>query len=251
MSEPIIKVEHLSKSFGNHEVLKDIDFEVDKGEVICIIGSSGSGKSTLLRCMNLLETPTSGTISFHQEKIGGHASKVNKYRSEVGMVFQSFNLFNNMTVLQNCMSGTRKVLKKDKVEAKNRAIKYLKKVGMAPYIHAKPAQLSGGQKQRVAIARALTMEPEVLLFDEPTSALDPEMVGEVLSVMKELAKEGLTMVIVTHEMAFARDVSTKTIFMDQGVIRESAAPNILFTNPSHARTKEFLTRFMVGEVKRA
>ena len=235
-----------SSDLGNHEVLKDIDFQIEKGEVVCVIGSSGSGKSTLLRCMNLLETPTSGTVSFHEEKIGGHQGKVNEYRAKVGMVFQSFNLFNNMTVLENCMSGSRKVLKKHKEEAKATAIKNLMKVGMAPYIHAKPAQLSGGQKQRVAIARALTMEPEVLLFDEPTSALDPEMVGEVLTVMKELAEEGLTMIIVTHEMAFARDVSTKTIFMDKGVIAESDAPEKLFTNPSNPRTKEFLARFMNG-----
>lgn len=246
MEVPIIKVEHLSKSFGTHEVLRDIDFKIDKGEVACIIGSSGSGKSTLLRCMNLLEMPTSGIISFHEEKIGGHGRKINEYRARVGMVFQSFNLFSNMTVLENCMSGSRKVLKKNKEEARSIAIKYLKKVGMAPYINAKPTQLSGGQKQRVAIARALTMEPEVLLFDEPTSALDPEMVGEVLNVMKELAEEGLTMIIVTHEMAFARDVSTKTIFMDKGVIVESDSPKQLFTSPKNPRTKEFLSRFMNG-----
>lgn len=243
---PIINVQHLSKSFGNHEVLKDIDFRINKGEVVCIIGSSGSGKSTLLRCLNLLEIPTSGIISFYEDKIGGHQSKINEYRAQVGMVFQSFNLFNNMTVLENCMAGSRKVLKRNKEEAKTIAIKYLKKVGMAPYINAKPAQLSGGQKQRVAIARALTMEPEVLLFDEPTSALDPEMVGEVLNVMQELAREGLTMIIVTHEMAFARDVSTKTIFMDGGVIAESDTPEKLFTCPSNPRTKEFLSRFMNG-----
>lgn len=240
----IIKVEHLGKSFGSHEVLKDIDFNVKKGEVVCIIGSSGSGKSTLLRCLNLLENPSSGDIQFEGESIGGNQKKINHYRSRVGMVFQSFNLFNNMTVLDNCMSGTRKVLGKSKEESKELAIKYLKKVGMAPYINAKPGQLSGGQKQRVAIARALTMEPEVLLFDEPTSALDPEMVGEVLAVMKDLAKEGLTMVIVTHEMAFAKDVSTRTIFMDKGVIAESAAPEKLFKNPENPRTIEFLSRYM-------
>lgn len=242
----IIRVEHLGKSFGTHEVLKDIDFEINKGEVICIIGSSGSGKSTLLRCLNLLEIPTSGNIQFEGESIVGTQKQINQYRAKVGMVFQSFNLFNNMTVLDNCMSGTRKVLRKEKEEAKELAIKYLKKVGMAPYIHAKPSQLSGGQKQRVAIARALTMQPDVLLFDEPTSALDPEMVGEVLNVMNELAKEGLTMVIVTHEMAFARDVSTRTIFMDQGVIAESGDPMKLFTNPDNPRTKEFLSRYMNG-----
>lgn len=242
----IINAQHLSKSFGTHEVLKDIDFSIDKGEVVCIIGSSGSGKSTLLRCLNLLETPTSGSTFFGGEEIGGSQKKINDYRAKVGMVFQSFNLFNNMTVLDNCMAGSRKVLKRSKEEAKVNAIKYLKKVGMAPYINAKPAQLSGGQKQRVAIARALTMEPEVLLFDEPTSALDPEMVGEVLSVIQELAKEGLTMIIVTHEMAFARDVSTKTIFMDQGVIAESDSPTKLFTEPKNPRTKEFLSRFING-----
>lgn len=242
----IINVEHLGKSFGTHEVLRDIDFSIDKGEVVCIIGSSGSGKSTLLRCLNLLETPTSGSITFEGNAIGGNQRQINKYRSRVGMVFQSFNLFNNMTVLENCMSGTRKVLKKSKEESKELAIKYLKKVGMAPYINAKPAQLSGGQKQRVAIARALTMQPEVLLFDEPTSALDPEMVGEVLNVMKELAEEGLTMIIVTHEMAFARDVSTRTIFMDKGIIAESAPPSKLFTNPDNPRTREFLTRYING-----
>ncbi len=242
----IITVQHLRKSFGNHEVLKDIDFGIDQGEVVCIIGSSGSGKSTLLRCMNLLEHKTSGQIFFKGDEIGGSLKQINEYRSKVGMVFQSFNLFNNMTVLENCMSGSMKVLKTDKDEAHALAIKYLKKVGMAPYINAKPAQLSGGQKQRVAIARALTMQPEVLLFDEPTSALDPEMVGEVLEVIREIAEEGLTMVIVTHEMAFARDVSTRTIFMDQGVIAESDRPERLFTSPNNPRTREFLTRFMMG-----
>ncbi len=243
---PVIKVEHLSKSFGTHEVLKDIDFSLEKSEVICIIGSSGSGKSTLLRCMNLLETPSSGTVYFENEKIGGSQKKINELRARVGMVFQSFNLFSNMTVLENCMSGSVKVLKKSKAEARVTAIRNLKKVGMAPYINALPSQLSGGQKQRVAIARALSMNPEVLLFDEPTSALDPEIVGEVLAVIKQLAKDGLTMVIVTHEMAFARDVSTRTIFMDQGVIAESAAPEILFAKPENPRTREFLSRFMAG-----
>ena len=243
---PVIKVEHLSKSFGSHEVLKDIDFSLEKSEVICIIGSSGSGKSTLLRCMNLLETPSSGTVYFENEKIGGSQKKINELRARVGMVFQSFNLFSNMTVLENCMSGSVKVLKKSKAEARVTAIRNLKKVGMAPYINALPSQLSGGQKQRVAIARALSMNPEVLLFDEPTSALDPEIVGEVLAVIKQLAKDGLTMVIVTHEMAFARDVSTRTIFMDQGVIAESAAPEILFAKPENPRTREFLSRFMAG-----
>ena len=242
----IINVQHLRKAFGTHEVLKDIDFSIDKGEVVCVIGSSGSGKSTLLRCLNLLETKSSGTIYYGDQEIGGSQKKINEYRARVGMVFQSFNLFNNMTVLENCMAGSRKVLKKSKEEAHAISIKYLKKVGMAPYINARPAQLSGGQKQRVAIARALTMEPEVLLFDEPTSALDPEMVGEVLNVIKELAREGLPMIIVTHEMAFARDVSTRTIFMDQGVIAESDEPSVLFATPKNPRTKEFLSRFMNG-----
>lgn len=242
----IIHIEHLSKSFGTHEVLKDIDFSVEKGEVVCVIGSSGSGKSTLLRCINLLEEKTRGKIYFNQQEIGGSQKQINEYRAKVGMVFQSFNLFSNMTVLENCMSGSLKVLKRSKEEAHALSIKYLKKVGMAPYINAKPSQLSGGQKQRVAIARALTMEPEVLLFDEPTSALDPEMVSEVLAVIKEIALEGLTMVIVTHEMAFARDVSTRTIFMDQGIIAESNTPQKIFTMPTNPRTKEFLARFMNG-----
>ncbi|MGN0695413.1 MAG: amino acid ABC transporter ATP-binding protein [Oscillospiraceae bacterium] len=249
---PMIWVKNLVKNFGTHEVLKDLTFTIRKGEVVCIIGSSGSGKSTLLRCINMLETPTAGKIEFQGEtkfdsELGGSAWPVKDYRAKVGMVFQSFNLFNNMTVLDNCMIGTRKVLKKSRDEAFELAIKYLKKVGMAPYINAKPPQLSGGQKQRVAIARALTMQPELLLFDEPTSALDPEMVGEVLEVMKELAAEGLSMCIVTHEMAFARDVSTRTIFMDNGYIAEDATPDVLFTNPKNPRTKEFLSRFMAGE----
>ncbi len=230
---------------GHYELTREyLDASEEKGDVVCVIGSSGSGKSTLLRCINMLETPTAGNISFHGDPIIKEPRYINEYRASVGMVFQSFNLFNNMTVLENCMAGSVKVLKKNKRTAKELAIKYLKKVGMAPYINAKPAQLSGGQKQRVAIARALTMEPEVLLFDEPTSALDPEMVGEVLTVMKELVKEGLTMIIVTHEMAFARDVSTRTIFMDSGVIVEDEPPAILFNQPKNERTKEFLSRFM-------
>ncbi len=237
----VISIRHLQKRFGDHEVLKDIDFDIYKGDVVCIIGASGSGKSTLLRCVNMLETPTNGEIYFDGEPL---PEDVNQYRAKVGMVFQSFNLFSNMTVLKNCTSGCRKVLKLSKEESDQRALKYLKKVGMAAYIHAKPHQLSGGQKQRVAIARALAMEPEVLLFDEPTSALDPEKVGEVLSVMKTLANEGLTMAVVTHEMAFARDVSTRTIFMDDGVIVEDEAPEILFHSPKQPRTKEFLRRYM-------
>ena len=244
MAEHVIEVDHLAKRFGDHVVLKDINFSIVPGEVVCIIGSSGSGKSTLLRCINMLETPSSGTVKFNGETVGRSQREINYYRSRVGMVFQSFNLFNNMTVLENCMAAARKVLKKEKNEAHDLAISYLKKVGMAPYINARPPQLSGGQKQRVAIARALTMQPEVLLFDEPTSALDPEMVGEVLSVMKELASEGLTMIIVTHEMAFARDVSTRTIFMDDGKIAEQGPPDILFNNPENPRTREFLSRFM-------
>ena len=207
MDEMILQVNHLSKSFGKHEVLKDINFTVKAGDVTSIIGASGSGKSTLLRCINLLEIPTSGEILFHGENILTQKGGAPAYRTRVGMVFQSFNLFNNMTVLENCMVGQTKVLKKHEKEAKDLAMQYLNKVGMAPYINARPRQLSGGQKQRVAIARALAMNPEVLLFDEPTSALDPEMVGEVLTVMRSLAKEGLTMLVVTHEMAFARDVS--------------------------------------------
>lgn len=243
MAEPMLKVEHLVKSFGTHEVLKDLDFEVNKGEVVCVIGSSGSGKSTLLRCINGLETKTSGTIKFNGKEVGSNSKDLNRFRSKVGMVFQSFNLFNNMTVLENCMAGTTKVLHMDKETAKFLAIKYLRQVGMAPYINAKPAQLSGGQKQRVAIARALTMEPEMLLFDEPTSALDPEMVGEVLKVMKELAQQGLTMMIVTHEMAFAKDVSTRTMFMDNGYIIENDSPDVIFNNPKTARMRDFLSRY--------
>lgn len=246
MSEVIISIKDLSKSFGDHEVLRKIDIDVSAGEIICIVGSSGSGKSTLLRCINKLEKQTTGKILYHNKEVRDVQKDINKYRSKVGMVFQSFNLFNNMIVLENCMLCTRKVLHISKEEAFDRAITHLKKVGMAPYINAKPAQLSGGQKQRVAIARSLCMNPEVLLFDEPTSALDPEMVGEVLNVMKELATTGLTMIIVTHEMAFARDVSTRTIFMDSGYVAEDAAPAELFTNPKNPRTKEFLKRYLAG-----
>lgn len=242
----IIRVEELSKSFGEHQVLRKIDFSVKKGEVICVLGSSGSGKSTLLRCINQLETQTYGKIFFHGKELGKKQKEINEYRSKVGMVFQSFNLFNNMTVLKNCMEGTRKVLHLSKEEAKERAISHLRSVGMAPFINAYPSQLSGGQKQRVAIARGLCMNPEVLLFDEPTSALDPEMVGDVLNVMKELAKENLTMIIVTHEMGFARDVSNRVLFMDKGYIVEDAPPQDFFTDPQHPRAKEFLTRFISG-----
>lgn len=243
MGDSILEVKHLSKSFGAHVVLKDIDFTVSPGDVTSIIGASGSGKSTLLRCINLLETPTSGVISFHGDEITGHGFSATAYRAKVGMVFQSFNLFNNMTVLENCMIGQTKVLKKGKEEARINAMKYLEQVGMAPYINARPRQISGGQKQRVAIARALAMEPEMLLFDEPTSALDPEMVGEVLAVMRDLAKAGMTMLVVTHEMAFARDVSNHVVFMADGVICEQGSPADMFNHPQQARTKEFLTRF--------
>lgn len=242
--ESIIEVKHLSKSFGDHEVLRKIDFEVKKGEVICILGSSGSGKSTLLRCVNKLETQTSGQVLYHGKEIRNVQKEINEFRSRVGMVFQSFNLFNNMTVLENCMEGTRKVLHVSKEEAFDRAIKHLKEVGMAPYINARPEQLSGGQKQRVAIARGLCMNPEVLLFDEPTSALDPEMVGEVLNVMKELASSGLTMLIVTHEMDFAKNVSSRVLFMDKGYVVEDAPPEEFFTNPKNDRSREFLSRFI-------
>ena len=239
----ILEVKHLSKSFGSNVVLRDIDFSVSKGDVISIIGASGSGKSTLLRCINLLETPTNGEIWYDGKNVASRKVKPHEYRSHVGMVFQSFNLFNNMTVLKNCMVGQMKVLGRKKEEARETALYYLQKVGMAPYINAKPRQLSGGQKQRVAIARALAMNPEVLLFDEPTSALDPEMVGEVLTVMQQLAQEGMTMLVVTHEMAFARDISTRVVYMNQGVICEEGSPEQLFGNPQRPETKEFLSRF--------
>lgn len=246
MSEKVLEIRHLSKTFGKNVVLRDIDFTVTAGEVTCIIGASGSGKSTLLRCINMLETPTTGEILFHETDITDRKVDVPAYRAKVGMVFQNFNLFNNMTVLENCVAGQVKVLKIDREEARRRAMKYLEKVGMAPYINAKPRQISGGQKQRVAIARALAMEPEVLLFDEPTSALDPQMVGEVLAVMRTLAAEGLTMIIVTHEMAFARDVSSHVVFMANGVIEEEGQPGDIFGNPKKALTQEFLNRFMQG-----
>lgn len=244
MSENILEIRHLGKSFGKHEVLRDIDFSVKTGDVTTIIGVSGSGKSTLLRCVNLLETPSCGDIFFHGENISAKGFSVSSYRAKVGMVFQSFNLFSNMTVLENCVVGQKKVLKKDKAAAEETAKMYLEKVGMLPYINAKPRQLSGGQKQRVAIARALAMEPEVLLFDEPTSALDPQMVGEVLAVMKKLAEEGRTMIVVTHEMAFARDVSSRVVFMKDGVICEDGTPEDIFVNPKKQETKDFLARFI-------
>ena len=242
--EPIIEINHLSKAFGHNVVLKDINAKFYEGEVVCVIGSSGSGKSTMLRCLNLLETPTSGDILFKNESIITKKIDINKYRSKVGMCFQSFNLFNNMTVLQNCMIGQQKVLKRQKEEAKKIAIEFLSKVNMAAYINANVTLLSGGQKQRVAIARALAMSPEVLLFDEPTSALDPEMVGEVLDVIKNLANEKMTMIIVTHEMDFARQLAYRVMFMDQGVIAEEGSSEKIFSSPDNIRTKEFLKRVL-------
>lgn len=244
MSELILQVKHLSKSFGTNEVLRDIDFEVKSGDVTSIIGASGSGKSTLLRCINLLETPTSGEILFHGKNVADRHVNPSLFRSRVGMVFQSFNLFNNLSVLENCMIGQVKVQKRSKEEAREKALKYLENVGMEQYINAKPRQISGGQKQRVAIARALAMEPEVLLFDEPTSALDPEMVDEVLTVMRDLATNGMTMLVVTHEMAFARDVSSHVVYMNNGIICEEGDPTVLFENPAKQETRDFLARFL-------
>ena len=246
MAEPILEVRSLQKQFGDHAVLHDISLTLEKGEVVSIIGASGSGKSTFLRCINLLETPTGGQILYHGKDILAPDFRLTQYRAKVCMVFQSFNLFNNMTALENCMVGQVSVLKRDRATAKEKAMLYLGKVGMTPYIHAKPDQLSGGQKQRVAIARALAMEPEALLFDEPTSALDPQMVGEVLGVMRQLAAEGMPMVVVTHEMAFARDVSTRVVFMANGVICEEGTPKELFETPKHPKTREFLSRFLAG-----
>ncbi len=244
MSEKIIEINHLRKSFGENEVLKDISMTVNKGEVVTIIGSSGSGKSTFLRCINLLEKPTGGEIIYNSENVLAPKYNLPKYRTNVGMVFQSFNLFNNMNVLENCISGQTTVLKRSKEEARRIALENLEKVGMERYIEAKPSQLSGGQKQRVAIARALSMNPDVMLFDEPTSALDPEMVGEVLSTIQDLAHTGLTMIIVTHEMEFAKDVSDRVIFMDKGVIAEEGTSEDIFVHPKEERTKEFLSRIL-------
>ena len=240
-NETLIEIRHLGKTFGDHVVLRDVDFSVRRGDVTCIIGASGSGKSTLLRCLNLFETPTSGEILFDGVNVVEN-EKPSEYRKKVGMVFQSFNLFKNMNVLKNCTVGPMKVLKMSKDQATELAYKYLKMVGMAEYADARPSQLSGGQKQRVAIARALAMQPDVLLFDEPTSALDPEMVGEVLSVMTELAESGLTMVVVTHEMSFARDIASHVVFMDDGVIIEEGNPEDIFVHPKEERTKKFLAR---------
>lgn len=246
MSEKVIELVHLQKQFGDNTVLRDINLSVSEGEVLSIIGASGSGKSTMLRCINLLETPTSGQVLYHGRDITSHDMNLSQYRAKVGMVFQSFNLFNNMTALNNCITGQVTVLKRSREEAEATAMKYLERVGMAPYINARPSQLSGGQKQRVAIARALAMEPEALLFDEPTSALDPQMVGEVLDVMRSLADDGLTMIVVTHEMAFARDVSTNVVFMSDGVICEEGSPEDIFENPQDQKTKDFLSRFLHG-----
>ncbi|WP_122646229.1 amino acid ABC transporter ATP-binding protein [Enterococcus mediterraneensis] len=244
MSNTIIEINHLKKSFGENEVLKDINVKVNQGEVVTIIGSSGSGKSTLLRCINLLEKPTSGEIVYKGKNVLDADYSLSKYRTNLGMVFQSFNLFNNMNVLENCMTGQTTVLKRNKAEAKKIALENLEKVGMSRFVDARPSQLSGGQKQRVAIARALSMEPDVMLFDEPTSALDPEMVGEVLKTMDDLAHTGLTMIIVTHEMSFAKEVSDRVIFMDKGVIAEEGTPEDIFVNPKEERTKEFLHRVL-------
>ena len=248
MTDNIIEIKNLQKSFGEHDVLKGIDLNVRRGEVVSIIGASGSGKSTMLRCLNLLETPSNGDILYMGESILGKKFDIAKYRAKVGMVFQQFNLFNNMSVLENCVLGQMKVLKRGREEAEKTASEYLNRVGMGAFIKARPAQLSGGQKQRVAIARALAMNPDVLLFDEPTSALDPEMVGEVLSVMKTLAKTGLTMLVVTHEMQFAKDVSTRVIFMDKGVVAEDASPDVIFDNPRNPRTREFLYRVLNKDI---
>ena len=243
MSETILQVNHLSKSFGSHQVLRDIDFTVETGDVISVIGASGSGKSTLLRCINLLETPTSGEILYHGKNVLSRGVSPAEYRSHVGMVFQSFNLFNNMTVLENCMVGQERVLKRDREAARAHALEYLERVGMAQYVNARPRQISGGQKQRVAIARAMAMDPDVLLFDEPTSALDPEMVGEVLTVMQNLAESGMTMLVVTHEMAFAREVSSRVVYMNDGVICEQGSPEEIFGHPQKQETRDFLARF--------
>ncbi len=248
MTENIISIKNLKKSFGEHEVLKGVDLDVKKGEVVSVIGASGSGKSTMLRCINLLETPSDGEILYNGRNIQSADFDIAEYRAKVGMVFQQFNLFNNMDVMKNCVIGQMKVLKRSREEAEKIALEYLGKVGMSAFIKARPAQLSGGQKQRVAIARALAMNPDVLLFDEPTSALDPEMVGEVLSVMKALANTGLTMIVVTHEMQFAKDVSSRVVFMDGGFIAEDDAPEVIFGEPKNPRTKEFLFRVLNKDI---
>lgn len=241
--DAIIQIEHLKKHFGDLQVLNDIDFHIERGKVITIIGSSGSGKSTLLRCINLLEMPDSGKILYEGQDILSDRININEYRSKVGMVFQNFNLFNNKNVIDNCTLGQMKVLKRSEQEAKAEALKQLEAVGMKEFAYAESTKLSGGQKQRVAIARALCMNPDVLLFDEPTSALDPEMVGDVLDVMKQLADEGLTMAVVTHEMQFAAEVSDEVYFMDKGVIAEYGTPEEIFNHPKQERTQQFLSRY--------
>ena len=241
MSHQLIKINNVHKNFGHLQVLKGVSFNVDKNDVVCLIGASGSGKSTMLRCINLLEVADSGEIIVDNEDIL-KIKDINHYRQKVGMVFQQFNLFNNMTVLKNCMIAQEKVLKISKEKAKEKALYFLNKVGMLDFAYANASTLSGGQKQRVAIARALCMDPEILLFDEPTSALDPEMVGEVLDIIKNLAKEGLTMVIVTHEMSFAKEVSNKVVFMADGIIEEQGTPDQIFNNPQKEKTKAFLAR---------
>lgn len=242
MSLPIISIKHLAKSFNNQEVLKDINLDIYSGNVISIIGSSGSGKSTLLRCINRLENYDSGDIYFDNQNIMDKKININQLRQKIGMCFQSFNLFNNKNVLENCTLSLIKLKKLPKKEAIKKAMLELEKVGMDKFAHSKVNVLSGGQKQRVAIARALAMDPEIMLFDEPTSALDPEMVGEVLEVMKKLAQEGMTMIIVTHEMAFAKEISNLVVFMDNGYIVEANSPEKIFNNPVNERTKQFLSR---------
>ena len=240
----VITLQHLEKAFGDHSVLKDINLSVSRGEVISVIGSSGSGKSTMLRCINLLETPTGGDILYEGLSIHDKSVKLTEYRAKVSMVFQQFNLFNNMSALDNCVKPQMIVLKRSKEEARKIALEFIDKVGMSAYINAKPSQLSGGQKQRIAIARALSMNPDVILFDEPTSALDPEMVGEVLEVMQNLAKSGYTMIVVTHEMGFAREVSDRVIFMDGGYIVEEGTPDEIFKNAKQERTRQFLSKVL-------
>ena len=243
MAEPVLSIRNLKKDFGTREILKGLSFDVCKGDVVTIIGPSGSGKSTLIRCVNFLETPTDGQVLYKGRPVRDTFHKLSLYRTKVGMVFQQFNLFNNLNVLDNCTVGPVKVLGMDKLEAEQRAVQYLETVGMHGYVNARPGQLSGGQKQRVAIARALTLQPEVLLLDEPTSALDPEMVGEVLAVMRKLADEGLTMVVVTHEMAFARDVADQAIFMDGGTIIEQGDARQIIDHPRNERTRQFLSHY--------
>ena len=239
----ILEIKHLKKEFGENGVLQDINFEIEKGEIVSIIGSSGSGKSTMLRCINLLVEPSSGDILFHGKNIKDKDFDISNYRSKVTMVFQTFNLFNNLSVLENCVVGQMSVLKTDRKTAEDNAMFYLDKVGMAEYINARPKQISGGQQQRVAIARAMCMNPEILLFDEPTSALDPETIGGVLDVIKDLANAGMTMIIVTHEMAFAYEVSNRIIYMNKGIVWEQGSPDQIFNHPKKPETKDFLSRF--------